>query len=79
MSNRTETLAEGVTLYLGDSRDVVPSIGDVSCVVTSPPYGKQRDYGAKIADWQQLVSGSPVWRARQWGYATTGETSAWCM
>lgn len=55
--SRVEHLAEGVTLYCGDARDIVPEIERVRCVVTSPPYGKQRDYGAKISDWRQLVSG----------------------
>jgi len=36
---RREVLAEGVTLYLGDCRDVLPSLGRVDAVVTDPPYG----------------------------------------
>jgi site-specific DNA-methyltransferase (adenine-specific) len=36
---RTETLAEGVTLYLGDCREILPTIGRVDAVVTDPPYG----------------------------------------
>jgi site-specific DNA-methyltransferase (adenine-specific) len=36
---RVETLAEGVTLYLGDCREVLPSLGRVDAVVTDPPYG----------------------------------------
>lgn len=35
---RVETIAEGVTLYLGDCRDVLPTIGRVSHVLTDPPY-----------------------------------------
>ncbi len=31
-------------LYLGDCREVMPSLGLVDCVVTSPPYGDMRDY-----------------------------------
>jgi DNA modification methylase len=53
---RIEQLAEGVTLYCGDSRGIVPGVEDVDCVVTSPPYGQQRDYGQKIDDWRGLVS-----------------------
>jgi site-specific DNA-methyltransferase (adenine-specific) len=34
---RTETLAEGVTLYLGDCREILPTIGRVDAVVTDPP------------------------------------------
>jgi hypothetical protein len=36
---RTETLAEGVTLYLGDCREILPTLGKVDAVVTDPPYG----------------------------------------
>ncbi len=39
MTHRIETLAEGVTLYLGDCRDVLPALGKVDAVVTDPPYG----------------------------------------
>jgi hypothetical protein len=37
--NRIETLAEGVTLYLGDCREILPTLGKVDAVVTDPPYG----------------------------------------
>jgi len=47
----------GHRLILGDSLDVMPEIGMVDAVVTSPPYGQQRDYGQKITDWRALVSG----------------------
>jgi DNA modification methylase len=36
---RTETIAEGVTLYLGDCREILPTLGKVDAVVTDPPYG----------------------------------------
>jgi DNA modification methylase len=34
---RTETLAEGVTLYLGDCLAILPTL-TVDCVITDPPY-----------------------------------------
>ena len=34
-----ERLAEGVTLYLGDCREILPTLGKVDAVVTDPPYG----------------------------------------
>jgi site-specific DNA-methyltransferase (adenine-specific) len=37
--SRVETLAEGVTLYLGDCREIVPTLGKVGAVVSDPPYG----------------------------------------
>jgi site-specific DNA-methyltransferase (adenine-specific) len=42
---RKEQLADGVTLYCGDCRDVLPIIGRVDAVVTDPPYGNGTEYG----------------------------------
>jgi site-specific DNA-methyltransferase (adenine-specific) len=39
VSGRVEHLADGVTLYLGDCRDILPTLGKVDAVVTDPPYG----------------------------------------
>ena len=39
MTNRVEQLADGVTLYLGDCREILPTLGKVDAVVTDPPYG----------------------------------------
>jgi site-specific DNA-methyltransferase (adenine-specific) len=36
---RKETIAEGVTLYLGDSREVVSALDGIDAVVTDNPYG----------------------------------------
>lgn len=33
------TLADGIDLYLGDCRDILPTLGKVDAVVTDPPYG----------------------------------------
>ncbi len=35
----------GATLYLGDCREVLPTLGLVDAVVTDPPYGIKRDKG----------------------------------
>jgi DNA modification methylase len=37
--SRVETLADGVTLYLGDCREILPTLGKIDAVVTDPPYG----------------------------------------
>lgn len=37
------------TLYLGDCRDILPTLGKVDAVVTDPPYGI--GYGAKHTKW----------------------------
>ncbi len=50
---RTETIAEGVTLYLGDCREIMPTLGKVDTVVTDPPYGINYDpktYAGSFAD-----------------------------
>jgi DNA modification methylase len=39
MSFRKEVLAEGIEVYLGDCREVLPTLGKVDAVVTDPPYG----------------------------------------
>ena len=36
MTSRIEHLAEGVTLYLGDCREILPTLGKVDAVVTDP-------------------------------------------
>lgn len=41
--SKVEHIAEGVTLYLGDCREILPGLGKVDAVVTDPPYGI--DYG----------------------------------
>jgi DNA modification methylase len=41
---RIERLAEGVTLYLGDCREILPTLGKVDAVVTDPPYGIGEEY-----------------------------------
>ena len=39
MTFRREDLAEGVTLYQGDCREVLPTLGKVDACVSDPPYG----------------------------------------
>ena len=36
---RKEELADGVVLYQGDCREILPTLGKVDAVVTDPPYG----------------------------------------
>lgn len=38
MTNRVEHLADGVTLYLGDCREVLPLLANVDHIITDPPY-----------------------------------------
>lgn len=39
MSVRKEVLADDVTLYLGDSREIVPTLQPPAAVISDPPYG----------------------------------------
>lgn len=70
MSNwRTEQLAEGVTLYCGDCREILPDLRGVDAVVSDPPYGmnwdtdttrftggkSNRRRGDGRADWGEIV------------------------
>lgn len=41
---RCERISDA-TLYLGDCREVLPTLSGVDAVVTSPPYGNIREYG----------------------------------
>jgi site-specific DNA-methyltransferase (adenine-specific) len=36
--SRIETIAKGVTLYLGDCREILPTLGKASHVISDPPY-----------------------------------------
>jgi hypothetical protein len=39
LMTRTEILAEGVTLHMGDARVILPTLARADAVVTDPPYG----------------------------------------
>lgn len=43
MTYRVEHLAEGVTVYCGDCREILPTLGKVDAVITDPPYGIGKD------------------------------------
>jgi site-specific DNA-methyltransferase (adenine-specific)/modification methylase len=38
------------TLYLGDCRDILPTLGKVDAVVTDPPYGVELEYEGEFTD-----------------------------
>lgn len=58
---RIETIAEGVTLYLGDCREILPTLGKVDAVVTDPPYGinAARDRKSQKHGWRDYDA--PGW------------------
>jgi len=56
MSDRIETLAEGVTLYLGDCREILPALGKVDAVVTDPPYGMNKGFANDTPEAADAIS-----------------------
>lgn len=58
--SRIETIGRA-TLYLGDCREVVPQLSDISCVVTSPPYNQ---LGA-------TTNPSGIWAGNSFGKSVT--------
>lgn len=65
MTWREKTLADGVTLYCGDCRDVLPTLGKVDAVVTDPPYGLGARWkggaGGKRSSWRIPQSEAMKW------------------
>lgn len=66
MSKRVEKIGRA-TLYLGDCRDVLPTLGKVDAVVTDPPYGI--GFAAQPTKWQRLAGQAP----EAWDNATVDE------
>lgn len=62
MNERVEHLAEGVTLYLGDCLDVLPTLGKFDALVTDPPYG----IGAAKAKAHSSIRDSEAWAPKDW-------------
>lgn len=56
MTGRVEQIG-AATLYLGDARDVLPTVGPVDAVVTDPPYGIGESAGKAATRTSGLSSG----------------------
>ena len=52
---RVEIAGGRAVLYLGDNRDVVPTLGTVDHVITDPPFGEQTHAGARTGSSGQEV------------------------
>ncbi len=66
------------TLYLGDCRDILPTLGKVDAVVTDPPYGIGADKAAKAAAEQRKAAQARPAGLRSKagrGWADYGETN----
>ena len=55
---RREILADGVELWLGDCREILPTLGKVDAVVTDPPYGI--GFAAQPTRYQRINGMIPV-------------------
>ena len=65
------------TLYLGDCRDVLPTLGPVDAVVTDPPYGIEGTWnGGNSHGWGKLSKQAEVWDFRPDWFAQWLPTSA---
>ena len=62
MTFRTEHLAEGVELHLGDCLEVLPTLGRFDAVVTDPPYG----IGAAKGKAHSSIRDNSAWQAADW-------------
>lgn len=72
MGVRRERLAEGVTLYLGDCREIAPTLPRPAAVISDPPYGMAWD-----TDSRRFSGGSGPGRrferGRDWGGVIEGD------
>ncbi len=67
---RKEELAEGVVLYLGDCREILPTLGKVDAVVTSPPYNTLPTNAKASGLHAERKSGRNIWMEKaSTGYA----------
>lgn len=58
---RIETIGDA-TLYLGDCRDILPSLPRVDAVITDPPYGvTSLKWGKRVDGWDQLLPADCLW------------------
>lgn len=65
MRPRTEVIGSA-TLYLGDTLEILPTLGKVDACITDPPYGinTKSDGSGKLSPWGDLVN-SALWY-REW-------------
>ncbi len=62
---RIEKIAEGVSLYLGDCREILPTLGKVEAVVTDPPYGIEGTWsGGNSHGWGKFRGEATAWDVR---------------
>ncbi len=81
MTTRKEIIGD-CTLYLGDCRDILPTLGKVDAVVTDPPYGigfKYLSYDDTADNLRSLISEAiaPLIAVAGRAIITPGQTQVW--
>ena len=65
-----EEMADGITLYLGDCHDILPTLGKkVDTVVTSPPYNQMSSVSNAAGLWAKTAGGA--------GFVTNWKTNGY--
>lgn len=59
-ASRVEVIGDA-TLYLGDCRDVLPSLAPVDAVITDPPYGLGDRLATRVGEWAQQFGARLEW------------------
>ena len=54
----------GITIYHGDCREILPELESVDCVFTDPPYGHNNNNGDLISQWEAALGRGQVGEAR---------------
>lgn len=79
--SRVEHLADGVTLYLGDCRDILPTLGEIDHVLTDPPYGEEATHASHLSS-IVLKNGEPAGQALGFEGISSDEllslATSWC-
>jgi len=55
---------DGITIYHGDCRDILPTLGPVDLVLTDPPYGVGLEYASYVdtlESWRELMNFIVPW------------------
>jgi DNA modification methylase len=58
---------DGITIYHGDCREVLPCLAPVDLVVTSPPYMDLRVYNGRSVEWGEIPAALAVCRLQDSG------------
>ncbi len=80
---RTETIGDA-TLYLGDCREILPTLGKIDAVVTDPPYGTGTDVamhevGGTVRGHGSRRVAKRAYERNDWDSVTADDVIALCL